>query len=107
MLLQPPILPAPKSTSSLRRPGSPARVFLDWAAYIADCKNGTYAETTTRTGQAVGAHFPGMKVTDLLDEPIVIGAGKEKDIAVIRITYTLGARPIEGMADLGSPTWIT
>ena len=53
----------------------------------------------------MGAHFPGMKVTDLLDEPIVIGAGK--DIAVIRITYTLGARPIEGMADLGSPTWIT
>ena len=57
MLLQPPILPAPKSTSSLRRPGSPARVFLDWAAYIADRKNGTYAETTTRTGQAVGVSF--------------------------------------------------
>ncbi|RLN39551.1 hypothetical protein C2845_PM01G08210 [Panicum miliaceum] len=114
MVLQPPILPAPKSTSSLRRPRSPARVFLDWAAYIADRKNGTFAETTTRTGQAVGVsfwladppavshlciNFPGMKVTDLMEEPIVIGAGK--DIAVIRIAYTYVARPIECSADLG------
>ncbi|CAN6290120.1 unnamed protein product [Urochloa humidicola] len=110
----PPILPSPKPTSSLRRPGSPARVFLDWVAYIADRKNGTFAETTTRTGQAVGVsiwladppavshlciHCPGMKVTDLMEEPIVVGAGK--DIAVIRIAYTYGARPIESMEDLG------
>ncbi|KAF8718332.1 hypothetical protein HU200_025311 [Digitaria exilis] len=110
----PPILPAPKSSSSLRLTGSPARVFLDSAAYIADRKNGTFAETTTRTGQAVGVsfwiadppavshmciHCPGMKVTDLMEEPIVVGAGK--DIAVIRIAYTYGARPIESMKDLG------
>nr|CAB3496566.1 unnamed protein product [Digitaria exilis] len=110
----PPILPAPKSSSSLRLTGSPARVFLDSAAYIADRKNGTFAETTTRTGQAVGVsfwiadppavshmciHCPGMKVTDLMEEPIVVGAGK--DIAVIRIAYTYGARPIESMKDPG------
>ncbi|CAN6295880.1 unnamed protein product [Urochloa humidicola] len=40
-----------------------------------------------------------MKVTDLMDEPIVVGAGK--DIAVIRIAYVYGARPIETMHDLG------
>ncbi|PVH32998.1 hypothetical protein PAHAL_9G544200 [Panicum hallii] len=73
-----------------------------------------FVETTTRTGQAVGVsswladppavshlciHFPGMKVTDLMDEPLVVGVGK--DIAVIRIAYTYGARPIESMVDLG------
>lgn len=44
-------------------------------------------------------NFPGMKATDIMDEPVVIGAGK--DIAVIRIAYTYGARPIEAVADLG------
>ncbi|XP_025792123.1 uncharacterized protein LOC112873371 [Panicum hallii] len=98
----------PAANSSGRRPGSPACwVILDTAAYIADNKNGTRAETTTRTGQVLGVsfwladppavshlcvHCPGMSVTDFLDEPLVVCSGK--DVAVIRVAYAFGARPI-------------
>ncbi|RLN38616.1 hypothetical protein C2845_PM01G08420 [Panicum miliaceum] len=114
--LKPPILQPPAANSSGLRPaGSPACwVILDTAAYIADRKNGTYAKTTTRTGQDLGVsfwladppavshlcvHCPGMSVADFLDEPLVVGSGK--DVAVIRVAYAFGARPIESMEDMG------
>ncbi|KAL6596009.1 hypothetical protein ACP70R_047373 [Stipagrostis hirtigluma subsp. patula] len=109
----PPVLPAPTPSAAASVP--PARVFLDSLAYIADRRNGTFAETTTRTGQAVGVsfwladppavshlciHCPGMKTTDLLHEPAVVCAGK--DVAVFRIAYTYGARPRETRQDRGA-----
>nr|TKV97262.1 hypothetical protein SEVIR_9G482700v2 [Setaria viridis] len=76
--------------------------------------NATYAEATTRTGQTVGVsfwvadppavshlciHCPGMKATHFEDEPLVVCSAK--DIAVIRVAYTFGARPIESMEGIG------
>ena len=55
--LKPPVLLQPAAAAATSS-GSPACwAILDAAAYIADRKNGTYAETTTRTGQAVGVFF--------------------------------------------------
>lgn len=106
--LDPPVLPTPMPERC------PAWALLDTAAYIADRKNGTFAGTTTRTNQAVGVsfwlaeppavshlcvHCPGMKVTDFLDEPLVVCSGK--DMAVIRVAYARGARPVERVQDMG------
>ncbi|KAF8683809.1 hypothetical protein HU200_044744 [Digitaria exilis] len=86
---------------------------LDKVAYIGDQKNGTFAQAITRTSQAVGVslwltdppavshlcfHLSGLKVTDLMDEPLVVCLGK--NIAIIRVIYNLGVRPIESVDDL-------
>ena len=106
--LKPPILlqQPPAANSS----GSPACwAILDAAAYIADRKNGTYAETTTRTGQVLGVsfwladppavshlcvHYPGMSVTGFMDEPL-LGQGRRRHPRRLRLRrpkFLLGAR---------------
>ncbi|TVU47812.1 hypothetical protein EJB05_07421 [Eragrostis curvula] len=108
----PPVLPAPAAT----RADSPAWVILDQVAYIGNRTNGTFAQAATPTGQYVGVsfwltdspavshmciHCSDVKVTDLVDEPVVLCSGK--DIAVIRISYKDRDIPIDTVQDLGIP----
>jgi len=112
--LKPPVLLQPAAAAATSSGSLACWAILDAAAYIADRKNGTYAETTTRTGQVLGVsfwladppavshlcvHCPGMNVAKFLDEPLVVCSGK--DVAVIRVAYAFGARPIESTDDWG------
>ncbi|KAF8718333.1 hypothetical protein HU200_025312 [Digitaria exilis] len=81
-----PILPAPVAATSS---GSSGWFMLDKQLYIGDEKNGTFAQAITRTGPAV---------TDLSVEPQVVCVGM--GIVIIRVTYTLGVRPIESVDEL-------
>ncbi|KAL6648515.1 hypothetical protein ACP70R_012739 [Stipagrostis hirtigluma subsp. patula] len=108
--LTPPVMPAPLAAA-------PARVLLDGLAYIGDRKNETFAQAVTRTGHTLGVSFwlaappavshlcfhcsGGVELAHLLEEPHVLCSGK--DVAVIRVVYNTGVRPIQTFDDLAVP----